>query len=258
MELLWQDIIFLAQRVGWWLTQPMALVVEHTGALRELNLASVSLRLLLAMLLGGSIGLERGRKNRPAGFRTYMLVCMGSALTMLLGQYTWKLAGGLGMQTDMTRIGAQVINGIGFLGAGTILVTDKQQVKGLTTAAGLWASACMGLAVGAGFYTCALMAFGMIIMAVLLLPRIEVFLVETSRNMDIYVEFTELEGVHQVIGCLKDQQIRIYDVDILHGEHTETKRPNAVFSIRLGKRQSHTKVVEQLSHLETICAIKEL
>ena len=231
---------------------------ELLSVLREFNFASVVLRLLLAMFCGGYIGLERGRKRRAAGFRTYMLVCMGSALTMLLGQYTWKLAGGLGMQTDMTRIGAQVINGIGFLGAGTILVTDKQQVKGLTTAAGLWASACMGLAVGAGFYTCALMAFGMIIMAVLLLPRIEVFLVETSRNMDIYVEFTELEGVHQVIGCLKDQQIRIYDVDILHGEHTETKRPNAVFSIRLGKRQSHTKVVEQLSHLETICAIKEL
>ena len=258
MERLWQDVIFLIQRAGWWLTQPMALVAEQTGALRELNLASVSLRLLLAMLLGGSIGLERGRKNRPAGFRTYMLVCMGSALTMLLGQYAWTLAGGMEMQTDMTRIGAQVINGIGFLGAGTILVTDKQQVKGLTTAAGLWASACMGLAVGAGFYICALLAFGMIIMAVLLLPKIEAFLVRASRNMDIYVEFTELEGVHQVIGCLKEQRIRIYDVDILHGEHTETKRPNAVFSIRLGKRQSHTKVVEQLSHLETICAIMEL
>ena len=100
-----------------------------------LSWESIVLRLTLALLLGGSIGLERGRKNRPAGFRTYMLVCMGAALTMLLGQYLSILAGKQGLQTDMTRIGAQVINGIGFLGAGTILVTQKQQVKGLTTAA---------------------------------------------------------------------------------------------------------------------------
>ena len=254
----WQNIISAGQQLLWWLNQPMAEVVQRTAFLRELTLASVSFRMLLAMLLGGAIGLERGRKNRPAGFRTYMLVCMGSAMTMLLGQYLWTLGRGAGIQTDMTRISAQVINGIGFLGAGTILVTDKQQVKGLTTAAGLWASACMGLAVGAGFYTCALLAFGAIIMAVLLLPKIEMFLVETSRNMDIYLEFTSMEGVHQVIGHLKSQDIQIYDVDILHAEQADAKRSNAVFSIRLEKRQSHTKMLEQLSHLESICAIKEL
>ena len=258
MELLWQNLLSFARKAGWWLMQPMSVIVEFTEPMRELTPGSVALRLVLAMLLGGSIGLERERKNRPAGFRTYMLVCMGAALTMLLGQYVWTMGGKMGVQTDMTRMGAQVINGIGFLGAGTILVTDKQQVKGLTTAAGLWASACMGLAVGAGFYTCAVLAFGMIVVAVLLLPRIEAFLVETSRNMDIYVEFTTLDGVHQVIGCLKNRQIRIYDVDILHGEHTGTGRPNAVFSVGLGKRQSHTKVMEQLARLDTICAIKEL
>ena len=120
------------------------------------------LRLALAMLLGGCIGLERERKRRPAGFRTYMLVCLGAALTVLLSLYEYTLITGpwsalaaeLGMKTDVSRFGAQVINGIGFLGAGTILVTGRQQVKGLTTAAGLWASACTGLAVGAGFYEC--------------------------------------------------------------------------------------------------------
>lgn len=126
--------------------------------LREMNFVSVMFRLILAMVCGGMIGLERGRKRRPAGFRTYMLVCLGAALTMLLSQYEfamvmgpWKdIAVELGMKTDVSRFGAQVINGIGFLGAGTILVTGRQQVKGLTTAAGLWASACTGLAVGAG------------------------------------------------------------------------------------------------------------
>ncbi len=258
MELFWQDLISIGRQAIWWLNQPMAVVAEHTATLRELTMESVTLRLILAMLLGGAIGLERGRKNRPAGFRTYMLVCMGAAMAMLLGQFTWSMGQEQGIQTDMTRIGAQVINGIGFLGAGTILVTDKQQVKGLTTAAGLWASSCMGLAVGAGFYTCALLAFGTIMVAVLMLPKIEAFLMETSRNMDIYVEFTTMEGVHQVIAYLKSQSIQIYDVDIFHDKQAETKKSNAVFSIRLEKRRSHTKVMEHLSHLDTICSIKEL
>ena len=118
--------------------------------LRELHFASVVVRLALAMLLGGCIGLERGRKRRPAGFRTYMLVCLGAALTVLLSLYEFTMVTGpwsdicaeIGIKTDVSRFGAQVINGIGFLGAGTILVTGRQQVKGLTTAAGLWASAC--------------------------------------------------------------------------------------------------------------------
>lgn len=141
--------------------------------LREFHFASVVVRLALAMLLGGCIGLERGRKRRPAGFRTYMLVCLGAALTVLLSLYEFTMVTGpwsdicaeIGIKTDVSRFGAQVINGIGFLGAGTILVTGRQQVKGLTTAAGLWASACTGLAVGAGFYECVLIAFAMIFSA---------------------------------------------------------------------------------------------
>ena len=146
--------------------------------LREMNVISILLRLVLAMLFGGFIGLERERKRRPAGFRTYMLVCLGAALTMLLSQYesfmvttAWReTAAEIGLRTDVSRFGAQVINGIGFLGAGTIIVTGKQEVKGLTTAAGLWASACMGLAIGAGFYECVLLGFVLIFLTNRLLP----------------------------------------------------------------------------------------
>ena len=127
--------------------------------LRELNLASVFLRLTLAMFFGGMIGIEREKKRRPAGFRTYMLVCLGATLAGIISQYNYvmintvfaDIASEIGRNTDVTRIGAKVIGGVGFLGAGTIIVTDRQEVKGLTTAAGLWASACMGLAIGAGF-----------------------------------------------------------------------------------------------------------
>ena len=122
---------------------------------RELNIASVLLRLVLAMAFGGMIGLERGRKHRAAGFRTYMLVCLGSALTSILSQYlfvqlgtVWaEIAVTTGKQVDVSRLGAKVYSGIGFLAAGTIIVTGRQEVKGMTTAAGLWASACMGIAI---------------------------------------------------------------------------------------------------------------
>ena len=114
-------------------------MMEGLAYLREMNVASVLLRLTVAMLFGGFIGLERERKRRPAGFRTYMLVCLGAALTMLLSQYesymvthAWhETAMEIGLRTDVSRFGAQVINGIGFLGAGTIIVTGKQEVKGL-------------------------------------------------------------------------------------------------------------------------------
>ena len=132
---------------------------ELMNYLREFNFASVFLRLVLAMVFGGMLGIERAKKRRAAGFRTYMFVCMGATLAMMLGQYETELLAAMwansieavGNKVDVVRFGAQVINGIGFLGAGTVIVTGRQEVKGLTTAAGLWASACAGLAIGAGF-----------------------------------------------------------------------------------------------------------
>lgn len=256
--MLWQNLTALAKWALQWLTQPMEGAVARFPGIRELTVTSVLLRLLLAMLLGGALGLERGRKNRPAGFRTYMLVCMGAALAMILGQYTDLLAQMQGRQTDMTRIGAQVINGIGFLGAGTILVTEKQQVKGLTTAAGLWASACMGLALGAGFYECVLVAFCMIVAVVQVFPKIESFLVEKSRNMEFYAEVSGMEGIHQIIDHLKRQNIQIYDVEINRSEQLPEGETSVVFSVRLEKRQTHTLLIEQLSRLELLRSIKEL
>lgn len=197
-------------------------MMEGLAYLREMNVASVLLRLTVAMLFGGFIGLERERKRRPAGFRTYMLVCLGAALTMLLSQYesymvthAWhETAMEIGLRTDVSRFGAQVINGIGFLGAGTIIVTGKQEVKGLTTAAGLWASACMGLAIGAGFYECVLLGFLLILLTNRLLPFVEDAIIESARNMNIYVEFQTLDNLGDIIARIKSQGGQIYEVDL--------------------------------------------
>lgn len=258
MSLVWDKCVELLQALQVWFLSPISAEGMAGMAWRELTFPSVLLRLTLAVLLGGSIGLERAKKNRPAGFRTYMLVCMGAALAMILGQYIAHMALGRAVQSDMTRIGAQVINGVGFLGAGTILFTRKQQVKGLTTAAALWASACMGLALGAGFYECVLLAFGVIIMVILILPKAESFLIEKSRNMDLYVELFSMEGIHPVIDCLKKQHIHIYDMDINRSNPHAEGRPSAVFAIRLDKKQTHTGMIKQLSRLDAIYSIQEL
>ena len=130
-------------------------MLEFLNFLRngDIGWLTVAVRLVLAVVCGGFIGLERERKRRPAGFRTHILICLGAAMTTLTSQY---LALSLGANTDVARLGAQVIAGVGFIGAGTIIVTKRRQVKGLTTAAGLWTAAIVGLCCGAGFFEGAL------------------------------------------------------------------------------------------------------
>ena len=120
---------------------------------RDITVLSVSLRMVLAAFCGSAIGIEREFKRRPAGFRTHILICLGAAMTTLTSQYLSLI---MHYYTDMARLGAQVVAGIGFIGAGTIIVTKRQRVKGLTTAAGLWTVAIIGLALGGGFYEGAL------------------------------------------------------------------------------------------------------
>lgn len=241
-------------------------MLELISYLRQFNLASVSLRLALAMLSGGLIGIERARKGRAAGFRTYMFVCIGATLAILLGEYEYMMvttrwsstAAQVGILTDVSRFGAQVINGIGFLAAGTILVTGRQEVKGMTTAAGLWASACMGLAIGAGFYECVAMAFLLIFLCIRFLPAVEMAIVERARNINIYVEFTSLDVIGEIIGRIKEQGAQIYDVDISHGKEKYARNPSAVFSIRLNERRAHEEILTAISDLEDITTIDEV
>ena len=152
--------------------------------LREVNTISIIIRLTLATICGGILGAERGRKKRPAGFRTHILVCIGAAMIMITSQYMSDI---LGMTGDASRMGAQVISGIGFLGAGTIMVVGKNEVKGLTTAAGLWACACMGLAVGIGFYEGAILSCIFLYAVVTVLHRWDVHSRMHTRVLDIYV-----------------------------------------------------------------------
>ncbi len=151
---------------------------------REVTLLSVIIRVFAAVVMGGIMGFERGLKNRPAGLRTYMLVCVGACMVMLTNQYVFQV-----YQTgDLVRMGAQVISGIGFLGAGTIIVTTHNRIKGLTTAAGLWASACVGLAIGIGFYEVAFVGTLAIVLVLTLLHIWDNHMHRHSRSIEVYVE----------------------------------------------------------------------
>ncbi len=241
-------------------------MLEAWNPIRELTYFSVLLRLGLAMLFGGVIGLEGTRKGRAAGFRTYMLVCLGAALTMLLGQYEWILMetgwgetqAGTGTRMDVARFGSQVINGIGFLGAGTILVTGKQQVKGLTTAAGLWACACGGLAIGAGFYECVMLAMVLVFLVVRVLPHLEDLIIGNLRNMNIYVEYDQLEHTGLVVNQIRMLDVKIYEIEIDRQEEGAGHRPSAVFTMRLNRKMHHAQVLAHISRLECISAIEEI
>ncbi len=244
-------------------------MIHALDYLREMNFLSVTFRLVLAMLCGGIIGMERGRRHRTsglAGLRTYMLVCVGAALTIELSLYEYNLlttvwnslASEIGIRTDVSRFGAQVINGIGFLGAGTIIVTGNQEVKGLTTAAGLWASGCMGLAIGAGFYEVVLLAVILILLSVSVLARMESRVVEYAPSINLFVEYESMNDIGAIISCIKNLNARIYEVDIDRGDLKRGIPHSAVFNIRMNSKMSHTEFITSVAQLSTITTIYEI
>jgi len=164
-------------------------MLQFPEILTTLNPWSVTLRILLAVIVGGCIGNERGRHGRAAGLRTHVLVCLGSTMTTLIGQYATVELGSGG---DPLRIGAQVISGIGFLGAGTIMIRNHSHVTGLTTAAGLWVTACIGLAIGIGFYWAVVIATTTVFFTVTLLAKLERQRKQRARN-GFYVEMTDID-----------------------------------------------------------------
>lgn len=159
--------------------------------LNGLNVWSITFRILLATVIGGCIGSERGRHGRAAGLRTHILVCLGSTMTVMIGIYSVQV---LGLGGDPMRISAQVVSGIGFLGAGTILTRGHSHITGLTTAAGLWTTACLGLAIGAGFYFGAVLAWLVMTLAITVFTRLE----RTVKEHRVDTYYIELDDIARV------------------------------------------------------------
>ena len=152
----------------------------------------------------------------------------------------------------------QVVNGIGFLGAGTIIFTGRREVLGLTTAAGLWASACVGLAIGAGFYEAAVLAMLLIAVSMRLLSRIETRIVKHIRNINLYVEFDSVKALGDLIAHIKSMDVRIYHIDIdTEGKPDELSK-SAVFYIRMYKQIAHEDMISAIASQPSVRAVYEL
>lgn len=170
-------------------------------------------RLILALVLGGLVGLEREIHGRPAGFRTHILVCLGSALVMVVSFHPFTRYITQGVDLDPTRIAAQVVSGIGFLGAGTIL-REGASIRGLTTAASLWVVAGIGLAVGSGYYTGALLTTALVVLSLLWLNRFEKRFVK-SRHGTVVVRIIDRPGqLAAVSAVLGKHGVNIRGVEI--------------------------------------------
>ena len=169
--------------------------------LQEINLISVAVRVILAMIVGGITGIERGKQGRAAGMRTHILVTLGATLTSMLGFWATEV---LDMSSDPLRVAAQVISGIGFLGVGTILIKGRFQITGLTTAAGLWCTAAVGVALGAGFYEGALLTFLVAILTITVIHKLEYTINKKYTRFGIYVEVTSDRLVRETIEYMKN------------------------------------------------------
>lgn len=223
-------------------------------AIREVTILAVVLRVMASVIIGGLIGLERGLKHRPAGLRTYMVVCLGACLVMLTNQYVCQV-----FETgDPVRMGAQVVSGIGFLGAGTIIVTRHNQIKGLTTTAGLWAAAGVGLAIGIGFYEAAIVGGLAIFTVMTLLQKMDNNMHRKAKVLEIYVELDKDCALGDFLRDVRSRGIEVRDTirehDLDSGDGTR-----AYFStLKLQKRQHHVEVMDDIRTIAGVNYLEEL
>ncbi len=224
--------------------------------LRELSFLSIVIRISLAFALGGIVGIERGIKNRPAGLRTYMLVCLGSCIVMILSQYVHLLYGA----GDPSRMGAQVISGIGFLGAGTIIVTKQNQIRGLTTAAGLWSSACIGLAVGIGFYELAAVGGAAILMVLTVMQTIDNLMHRKIKTIEIYAELQDDITVGVFLSYMKQNDISTSNLQIINQLNGMTGKSNLAIMVTLKGHHSknHQDILTIAEHMNGLHNVQEL
>ncbi len=220
------------------------------GNLSEWNLQNICIRVIAAALLGCVIGLDRGMKHRGAGTKTITVVCLGATLVMLTEQYIQIHFPGL---SNMGRLAAQVISGVGFIGVGTIIIS-RHRVRGLTTAATLWASACVGLAVGIGFVEGGVLVTAMMLLSLHVLPFVERFATRHSHYCNVFIDLEESRDLHIVLQKLKEAGVVIDSMD-----SGESKSGEAGVSVHmvlyLKKTVRRAEIYDILSKLDQVVSV---
>lgn len=222
--------------------------------IREVTYAAVVIRITVAFFLGGFIGLERGLKNRPAGLRTYMLVCVGSCLIMLTNQYIYQVFG----TGDPVRMGAQVVSGIGFLGAGTIVVTKHNQIKGLTTAAGLWAAAAIGLALGIGFYEAAIIGSTTVFIVLTLLHSWDDRMHHHAKVKQIYFELSSTVSLGEFMRHVRQLGIEIDSVQLERDSMNDNGVRSFIATLKLRNAKKSDDIFSDIQTIHGLTYAEEL
>ena len=221
--------------------------------LREVTYLAVVLRITVAFLLGGILGLERGLKQRPAGLRTHMLVCVGACMIMLTNQYIYQVFG----TGDPVRMGAQVVSGIGFLGAGSIIVTSRSQIKGLTTAAGLWASACLGLAVGIGFYEVAVVGGICILLVLTIFHSWENYMRRNTAVLTVYIELNAGVPLGRFLREVRDRALEMENIQV-QTEATAEGDIGFLATVKRKKKEDKQTILTAIRELPSVQFLEEL
>ena len=211
------------------------------------------LRMVLATILSGIIGLERSSKNRPAGLRTHILVCLAACIASMTGHFLYL---NLHLPTDISRMGAQVISGLGFLGAGTIIVTSKHTIKGLTTAASLWATGIVGLAIGAGFYEGAVVASALILVIQHLFINFG-YNIRYLPEFSVSLSYDHRKALDSILRYCKDSGCAITDLQVTSVENARP-RYQAVISLRPNRTIDQDKIVNHISASKDIVSVRAI
>ncbi len=219
------------------------------GSISDLSIGSMILRVILAMICGGTIGWDRQRSKHPAGMRTYMLVCLGACVVMITGEFLFRQYN----TGDPARLGAQVISGIGFLGAGSIVVSGRSKIRGLTTAAGLWTSACIGLVIGTGFLECGIVATFAVYIIVKYFKKLEGKITYNDGWFSVYVQLEEISRLTDLYDSVSGLGMKVGDVQI-YGK--KNKLPEAVVSIQNSSGQGRDEVLATLNGIKGIIEVK--
>ena len=217
------------------------------------SFASLAVRLLCALIIGIVIGFDRALKRRGAGIKTHTLVCMGATLVTMTGQFMWLYTG----MGDIARLSAQVISGVSFLGVGTIMITGRNQVRGLTTAAGLWACACMGIACGVGFVDGAMLTLLLIVFTLKVLTRVDTLITRYSKVCDVYIEFENNNSVSTFMDDMRAHKVRFSDFELSKSK-IKGGGPNAIIKLEMEHYDQRAPLLHDLRTREYIHYIEEL
>ena len=217
------------------------------------------IRLCVAGLCGTVIGLDREYRVKDAGFRTHFLVALGSALIMIVSQYGFAdILMHTGVGLDPSRIAAQVVSGIGFIGAGTIIVTKRQNVKGLTTAAGLWTSAIIGLAFGGGFYEGGILATCFIMLAEQVFSRLEYRVLEHVPEINVYMEYEDKTCLDDVLQLYRSCNVKVLNIQITRAAENGEHNACAIFTLRLPRSCTVNRLMTLVGKRKGIVSVEEL